>query len=57
MMVTSDTLPWFTCDVNSEKLISASLAPLPPAFTTCHNSTQDRTITSQNKIVFTVEFT
>ena len=57
MIVTSLTLPWSTCDKNSEKLISRSLVPELLALTTCHSRTPDSTITSQNTTVLTVEFT
>src|SRR4029077_11968848 len=56
-MVTSFTSPWSTSCMNFENAISCSLAPAPPAFTTCQSSTPDSRITSQNATVLTVEFT
>src|SRR5205823_6546419 len=50
-MVTSYTSPWSTSCMNLENEISASLFPVPPAFTTCHKSTPESRITSQKTIV------
>src|SRR5208283_2308634 len=57
MIVTSLTLPWSTCERNSEKLIPLSFSLEPPALTTCQSRTPDSTITSQKTTVLTVEFT
>jgi hypothetical protein len=56
-MVISATLAWSTSDKNSEKLIVLSFGPELPALTTCQSRTADKTITSQNTTVLTVEFT
>ena len=57
IIVTSLTLFWSTWERNSENLMSRSLAPEFAPLTTCHNSTPESTITSQNTTVLTVEFT
>src|SRR5208337_4950057 len=55
--VTSLTLPLSTSERNAEKLISRSLGAELPALTTCHSRTPASTMTSQNAMVLTVEFT
>src|SRR3954466_60609 len=57
LIVTSETFPWFTSDINCERLISLSFWPPLLFLTTCHSRKADNTMTSQNTTVLTVEFT